>query len=148
MSRMNSTALEWQFDHHVSAAGWISQDELLIASEMSLFYFSLAMHTRAHVIPLDAENIVTRSNDGRADPWGEFWIGTMGKNEETGAAAIYRFYRGDLQFFYSEKSIANSICFSPNKNYAYYTDTPTAHIMRQKLDDEGWPKGKAEVFWI
>ena len=95
MSRMNFTALEWQFDHHVSAAGWISQDELLIASEMSLFSFNLAMHTRAHVIPLDAENIVTRSNDGRADSWGEFWIGTMGKNEETGVAAIYRFYRGD-----------------------------------------------------
>jgi 2-dehydro-3-deoxyphosphogalactonate aldolase len=31
---------------------------------------------------LEAENPLTRSNDGRADPQGGFWIGTMGKNAQ------------------------------------------------------------------
>ena len=146
MSRINSTAFEWQFDHHVSAAGWISKEELLIASEVELFRFNVETRARAHVIPLEKENSLTRSNDGRADPWGAFWIGTMGKNAETEAGAIYRFYRGSFEQLYSEISIANSICFSPDKSWAYYTDTITAQIMRQKLDNEGWPKDKAEVF--
>jgi hypothetical protein len=38
----------------------------------------------------------TRSNDGRADPFGGFWIGTMGKNAEAGAGALYRYYRGEV----------------------------------------------------
>ena len=146
MSRVNSTAFESQFDHHASAARWISQEELLIDSEVELFRFNAETHARTHVIPLETENNLTRSNDGRADPWGGFWIGTMGKNAETEAGAIYRFYRGSVEQLYSEISIANSICFSPDKSWAYYTDTVTAQIMRQKLDNEGWPKDKAEVF--
>ena len=146
MSRVNSKALEWQFDHHVSADGWISQEELLIASEIELFRFNVETRASTHVIPLEMENSLTRSNDGRADPWGGFWIGTMGKNAETDAGAIYRFYRGAVEQLYSEISIANSICFSPDKSWAYYTDTLTAQIMRQKLNNEGWPKDQAEVF--
>ena len=46
MSRVNSKALEWQFDHHVSAAGWISQEELLIASEIELFRFNVETRAR------------------------------------------------------------------------------------------------------
>ncbi len=70
----------------------------------------------------------------------------MGKNAETGAGAIYRFYRGAVERLYSEISVANSICFSPNKTFDYYTYTLTAQIMCQKLDDEGWPEGAAEIF--
>ena len=102
----------------------------MIASEVELFRFNVDMRARAHVIALETENSLTRSNDGRADPWGGFWIGTMGKNAETEAGAICRFYRGSVEQLYSEISIANSICFSPEKSWAYYTDTVTAQIMR------------------
>jgi sugar lactone lactonase YvrE len=49
-----------------------------------------------HLAPLEADNAATRSNDGRADPFGGFWIGTMGKNAEAGAGALYRYYRGEV----------------------------------------------------
>ena len=35
----------------------------------------------------------TRSNDARVHPSGTFWIGTMGRNAEKGAGAIYAFHR-------------------------------------------------------
>ena len=47
MSRVNSKAFEWQFDHHVSAAGWISQEELFIASEIELFRLNVETRARA-----------------------------------------------------------------------------------------------------
>ena len=72
MSRADKIPLEWQFEHHVSAAGWISRDELLIASEVELFRFNVDTLARSHICPLDAGNSLTRSNDGRADPWGGF----------------------------------------------------------------------------
>ena len=51
---------------------------------------------------LDANNPATRSNDGRADPWGGFWIGTMGKEMGRGEGGIYRWYRGKLRKLYGD----------------------------------------------
>ncbi|WP_208350096.1 SMP-30/gluconolactonase/LRE family protein [Pseudaestuariivita rosea] len=131
---------EWQFDEHVSAAGWVDQDRLLVASETALFTFDLTTGHRVHVCDLEAQNPITRSNDGRSDPWGGFWIGTMGKNAEPDAGAIYRYYKGELRQLFAPITISNAICFTPDGHYAYFTDTPTQRIMRQPLDYDGWPK--------
>ncbi len=48
----------------------------------------------------------------------------------------------------------NAICFAPVsdpdsaliRSFAYFSDTPTRKIMRQALDDQGWPTGAPEVF--
>ncbi|WP_420004558.1 SMP-30/gluconolactonase/LRE family protein [Arenibacterium sp. LLYu02] len=137
----------WQFDECVSAAGWVDQDTLLMASETGLWRFDLETEERVLVCPLEADNKVTRSNDGRADPWGGFWIGTMGFNAEKGAGAIYRYYRGELRKLVGDVTISNAICFAPDRSCAYYTDTDIGQIMRQPLDaSDGWPLGEPEVF--
>lgn len=141
------TPTHWQFDENVSAAGWIDKDTLLIASETALLRFDIEKGTHQRIVPLDANNPATRSNDGRADAWGGFWIGTMGKQTEPDAGAIYRFYKGEIRQLYAPVSVANSICFAPDRGPAYYTDTRTRRIMRQALDQEtGWPRGAPETF--
>jgi len=146
LSRSNGEPQSWQFDEYVSAAGWIGQNELLIASETGLFSFDLVTQKRRELCELESENSETRSNDGRADPWGGFWIGTMGKSAEPEAGAIYRFFAGKITKLYSDITISNSICFSPDKKYAYFTDTVSRKILRQPLDAEGWPAGESELF--
>lgn len=135
----------WQFDMHVSAAGWIDCDHLLIASERGLHKFDLRDGTMTLLTDMEAENDVTRSNDGRADPWGGFWIGTMGFNAEKAAGAIYRYFQGKLTILYRDITISNAICFAPDRSCTYFADTPTRQIMRQKLDEDGWPQGAPEV---
>jgi len=136
----------WIFDVHVSAAGWVDRETLLIASERGLHRFDIASGSLSDVIALEADTRSTRSNDGRADSWGGFWIGTMGKNAEKGAGAIYRYYQGELRRLYAPLTIPNAICFSPDKNFAYFTDTPTRQIMRQRLNAaDGWPDGTPEL---
>ena len=146
LSQKDGTKLTWQFNEHVSAAGWVSESTLLIASETALFTFNIDTEDKQHICPLEADNHLTRSNDGRADPWGGFWIGTMGKQAEPEFGAIYRFYKGELHRLYENITISNSICFSPDRNWAYYTDTPKRQIMRQKLDGDGWPDGAPDIF--
>lgn len=136
---------EWHFDTCVSAAGWIDRDTLLVASARALLRFDLRSGARQEIVPLEADNPVTRSNDGRADPWGGFWIGTMGLKAEPGAGAIYRFRKGELRQLYPGITIPNAISFSPDRRWAYFTDTPTRVIMRQALAPEtGWPVGNPE----
>ncbi|NSX54118.1 SMP-30/gluconolactonase/LRE family protein [Parasulfitobacter algicola] len=135
----------WPFDEHVSAAGWVDRQTLLIASETALFTFDLDTAQRDDICALEADNPKTRSNDGRADPWGGFWIGTMGKNAEPGAGAIYRYYNGALTRLFGDITISNAICFAPDRICAYFADTSTQTIQRQPLDDTGWPLGDAQV---
>lgn len=137
---------EWRFDGNVSAAGWVDRDRLLIASERELFLFDLETGARDHVAPLEADNPATRSNDGRADPYGGFWIGTMGKEITPKAGAIYRYYKGRVEKLYDDITVPNAICFTPDGKAAYYVDGRAYMIMRQPLDDEGWPKGAPELF--
>lgn len=139
--RLHRKGRHWQFDRHVSAAGWIDEDTLLIASDRDIFRFDLDSGAEETLTPLEADNSATRSNDGRADPLGGLWIGTMGLNAEPGAGAIYRFYKGELRQLYAGLQITNSICFAPDAGTAFFTDTNTQRIMAVALDTEGWPAG-------
>ena len=143
--RLHTKGRHWQFDEHVSAAGWVDRDRLLIASASKLVLFDLDTGTSKTVCPLEADNAVTRSNDGRADPQGGFWIGTMGINAEPQAGAIYRFYKGELRKVVPDITIPNAICFAPDGKTAYYCDTTVGHLMATPLDADGWPKGEARV---
>lgn len=146
LSRHNHGLLEWQFDEYVSAAGWVDEDNLLIASQTKLFKFNLVTNESTHVCDLEIDNSVTRSNDGRADPFGGFWIGTMGIACEPKAGAIYRYYKGELRKLFSDITVTNCICFSPDGKFGYFTDSLIKHVMRQPLDEAGWPKGEASIY--
>lgn len=146
MATENGAPQEWRFDRHVSAAGWVDRDRLLIASETGLLVFDLESGAELPVAAIEADNPVTRSNDGRADPWGGFWIGTMGRNFEPYAGSIWRWYRGRLRRLFDRITVPNAICFSPDRQWAYFTDTWSRRVMRQTLGSNGWPKGDPELF--
>lgn len=147
MTRRGETTQSWQFDEHCSAAGWVDRDTLLMASETGLWRFSLKTGARDLVAPLEADNSVTRSNDGRADPWGGFWIGSMGKDAQKYAGAIHRYYKGELRTLFTGITVSNAICFAPDRSCAYYTDTHSRRVMRQELDaNDGWPVGDPLIF--
>lgn len=146
LSRAGEDTFEWQFDEHVSAAGWVDRDRLLIASDTRFFLFDVERGTSEDICPLEADNPVTRSNDGRADPYGGFWIGTMGKQMERRAGAIYRYFRGEVRQLFNGITVSNSICFSPEGGRAYFCDTFDGHIKQVALDALGWPIGAPDVF--
>lgn len=146
LSQRDGQQIDWTFDEIVSAAGWVDETTLLIVGETGFRRFDIATGDHDPICPLEADTPETRSNDGRADPMGGFWIGTMGKAAEPGAGAIYRYYRGAVELLFPEISIPNAICFAPDGRTAYFTDTPTKTIRRQPLDAAGWPEGPAEAF--
>jgi len=136
----------WQFDRSIAAAAWIDQDHFAIADEFGLVKFNLNNGSEERIVDIEKDNPVTRANDSRADPFGGFWIGTMGKNAEEGAGGIHRYYRGEVRCLFPNITIPNSICFSPDGLFAYFTDTGTKKIMRQSLDQQhGWPVGDSIV---
>ncbi|MEM9433104.1 MAG: SMP-30/gluconolactonase/LRE family protein [Pseudomonadota bacterium] len=146
-SLLGEDGAAWSFKHHVSALGWIDDATLLIASDIGLHQFDLGSGALTTVMDVEADNTLTRSNDGRADPWGGFWFGTMGKNGETGQGSIYRYYRGELRKLFAPITIPNAICFAADGGCAYFTDSALAQLMRVGLrEGDGWPEDTPEVF--
>ena len=148
LSQDRSGAKVWKFPEMVSAAAWVSADVLLIAGERDLFLFDLETEEIEPLTDLEADKPDNRSNDGRADRQGGFWIGTMGKDPKTrkGKGAIYRFYKGELRLLYPNISIPNAICFTPDGKFAHYTDTMDGRVMKVALDAQGWPVADPTVF--
>jgi sugar lactone lactonase YvrE len=97
-----------------------------------------------------------RFNDGKADPWGRFWAGTMLDGQD-GAAGFYRLDPdGSLHQILTGVSCSNGLGWSPDGATMYYIDTKIGGVdafdhdpatgavtgRRRFVDiDRGWPDG-------
>lgn len=72
-----------------------------------------------------------RFNDGKCDPAGRFWAGTIGKD-----AALYRL-DGNLTLhkMISGVKCSNGIVWSRDRKTMYYIDTPTQQVAAWDYDD-------------
>ncbi len=143
--RLHRKGQSWRFDRFVSAAGWIDRDTLLIASDRALSVFSLTSGSLDDLCALEADVPGNRCNDGRADPQGGFWIGTMAIHQPAKTGAFWRFYKGELRRIMAPVAISNAACFAPDGTTAYFADTPEQVIRRIRLDRDGWPVGESEI---
>jgi len=123
-------ALPWM----ASVVAFIDDQRQLLATENGLYVRDIASGRLTLHVALEADNAATRSNDGRVHASGALWIGTMGRNAENRAGAIYHFGGGELRRLYSGISIPNAICFSPDGATAYFTDTRKAILYRVAID--------------
>ncbi len=71
----------------------------------------------------------TRFNDGKADPTGRFWAGTMYEPRTTASAQLFSLNNGVLEPKVGHATIANGLAWSPDAKTMYWADTPT-HTVR------------------
>lgn len=135
----------WNFGEPASACGWVDSQTLIVATASGLQKFDIGTGAWDTLVALEADNQVTRANDGRVGPGGAFWIGTMGNRLEPRAGAYYRYAAGQLTQLFDQVSVPNATCFSPDGRLAYLADTPRHLIWRWPLDDNGAPIGEREV---
>ncbi|MEL7276254.1 MAG: SMP-30/gluconolactonase/LRE family protein [Pseudomonadota bacterium] len=139
-------AREWTFDEPASAAAELADGRVLVATATGLTILDLASDACEPFVSLEADDPAIRSNDGRPDPWGGLWIGTMGFDAEPEAGAIYRVTGREVRTLFPRISVPNGICFAPDRSVAYLADSAIGVIWRQPLDEDGWPDGAREIF--
>jgi len=70
-----------------------------------------------------------RFNDGKCDPAGRFWAGTMSLSEDPGAGSLYVLEKNlTCTKKISGVTISNGMSWSPDRKTFYYTDTPTLKV--------------------
>jgi len=77
-----------------------------------------------------------RFNDGKCDPSGRFWVGSLALDSRRRGASLYRF-DGDKRIttMLDSVSISNGIVWTADKKTMYYNDTPTMTVQAFDYDD-------------
>ncbi len=128
----------------VSALASRGDGTLIVAARSGLANFDPATGSFVPVAPYPHADERCRSNDGRCDPHGRFWIGTMMNNFDEGGGAqdvteaIGVLYRVDPGLEISQVidgiGIPNAICFSPDGRTMYFADTLAETIWAFEVD--------------
>jgi sugar lactone lactonase YvrE len=76
-----------------------------------------------------------RFNDGRCDPQGRFWAGSMNEQRDADSAALVRVDRDHrVTLVLRDMMISNGLAWSPDGRTMYHTDTPTRTIHAYDFD--------------
>jgi sugar lactone lactonase YvrE len=92
----------------------------------------------------DAGNF--RFNDGKVDPAGRFWAGTMALDQRPGQSRLFRFGADRTVAVLREGvSVSNGIAWSPDNRTMYYIDSPTRTVQAFAFDLEHGTIGPPRV---
>ncbi len=123
----------------------VDPERQLIVSDRGLFLRKVADGALSPYVTLE-DQPQNRSNDGRVHPSGALWASTMGRTAEKHSGAIYHIAGTTVTKLFSNVTIPNGICFSPDGSTGYFTDSHVNHLMRVALDPKtGLPVGTPEV---
>ncbi len=112
--------------------GWI------IAVDDSLLVLREDGSTRTLASPEARHHGEVRTNDGAADPWGAFWIGSMARDKTVGRGSLYRFHESrGVETVREHLTIANGIGWSPDARTAYHVDSAPGVIVAFDVDERG-----------
>jgi sugar lactone lactonase YvrE len=88
-----------------------------------------------------------RFNDGRCDPAGRFYVGTMNERRDAASAALYRLGEdGQLALVLSAITISNGLAWSPDGRTMYHADTPQRTIRAYDYDPATGEASAPRVF--
>ncbi|WON77745.1 6-deoxy-6-sulfogluconolactonase [Serratia sp. UGAL515B_01] len=88
----------------------------------------------------------SRFNDGRVDPWGRFWAGTIWQPRDRNGAVLMRIdehLRAEVMA--ADVMVSNGLAFSPDRAWMYHSDTPNHVLYRYALDADGDPGARQMV---
>lgn len=127
---------EWNFDRMVSTVVPESDSTVVVALQDRIVRLNLYTNERTRIASIPDEHGKLRCNDGKCDPAGRLWIGTMGFGAPEGAASLYCvFPDGKVEEKLKGVTISNGLVWSPRKRFMYYNDTPTNCIARYRYDN-------------
>lgn len=104
--------------------------QVIVALEQGFYTLDPETGTKNLIANPEEELEDNRFNDGKCDPAGRFWAGTMHKDGKPGQGTLYRLDPDTtVHPMIRNVSISNGIAWSTDHTRMYYIDTPTQKVM-------------------
>jgi sugar lactone lactonase YvrE len=132
--------LEWQQRSHESVSlpapvtMVVPGPPLLVTSGNQLLRFDWKTRESQQIAALALDPDRMRFNDGKIDPQGRLWLGTMAIDEKSPIAGLYRLAGQTLQQVLADVRISNGIIWRPGT--MYYADSGISRVDAFDYDAE------------
>lgn len=158
---LNKSAENHAIGGHIGAAVLRQKGGMVLAKENGFVFYNLATQQFTPITDPEAHLPGNRFNDGKCDPAGRFWAGTMAYSQTKGAGNLYCLHtdlKAELKL--QHITISNGLTWNSANDTFYYIDTPERSVVsfdydhqtsaiscqktiRQIAPNEGYPDGMA-----
>jgi sugar lactone lactonase YvrE len=119
---------QWSFDCEPACCAPLPGGDLLLGMRDGLWRFNPSTGQRKALVDAPYDVKTERFNDGKADPQGRLWVGTIFEPRTSAAAALYCWANGQLARIQGDITVSNGLAFSPDGHTLYWSDT-AAHVI-------------------
>jgi len=117
----------WKMGSEPSALAVDQDNNLVVATRNGLIYLNTSSGDDEELVAAPYDTGIMRFNDGRVDPAGRFWVGTMYEPRDQQKAEMYVLENGTLrQAWAGGMTNSNGLAWSPDGKTMYHADT-TSH---------------------
>jgi len=137
----------WPFDTDVACCAPLMEGGLLLALRSGIVRFDPATGKHESLLdepPYDPKT--ERFNDGKADPQGRLWVGTIFELREPANAALYRYADGKLDRMADKITVSNGLAWSPDAHTMYWADTKAHTVFAFDFERAGGAITRQRVF--
>lgn len=121
----------WPMTAEPSALARHADGGIVVATRAGFVHLDPASGSVTPVAPAPFDQSKARFNDGKVDPAGRFWVGTIYEPRDQPAAEMYVLEKGQVRLAWSGgMTNSNGLGFSPDGTTMYHADT-TSHTVRQ-----------------
>ena len=142
----SSAHAHWRFDTDVACCAPMLDGALLLAMRDGLWRFDPATGQRSALAEPPYDMATERFNDGKCDPRGRFWVGTIYEPRDPPNAALYRFSDGVLTRQADRITVSNGLAWSPDGRTMYWSDTQAHSVYAFDFDPASGGLSQRRVF--
>ena len=136
----------WSFETEPASLAPRLDGALLLAMRDGLWRFDPASGERSRLALPPYDTAKERFNDGKCDPQGRFWVGTIYEPRDPALASLHRYARGKLERQCSGITVSNGLAWSPNGRTMYWSDTKAHTIFAFDFDPGSGELSQRRVF--
>jgi sugar lactone lactonase YvrE len=148
--RLNPESQEeeiWEMGERIGTVVPTLNKDFICAGDSGIYRFDPSNGQKTNLADPEAKKRPdNRFNDGKCDPSGRFWAGTISTVKKEGDANLYQLDQsGLLTLQVSGVTNSNGICWNASKTEMYYIDTPTQKVVTYEYDDQTGKLGGSRV---
>jgi len=127
---------QWGFDCDLGSCAPTDDGAILIAMRDGIWRFDPRTgHCTALAEP-PYDTADERFNDGKCDPQGRFWVGTIYEPRQPALAVLYSFSDGELQRRADGITVSNGLAWSPDGRTMYWSDSHAHTVFAFDFDGD------------
>jgi|SRR5690606_29348222 len=120
----------FEIGQKIGAIGLTESGKIIAALKNGLYAIDFSNETMTKIIDPEPDKPDNRFNDGKCDPAGRFWVGTMSDIGVAGQGSLYTWEQdGTVTKKLDGLSISNGLAWDVSRSKFYHIDTPTKKIM-------------------